>query len=154
MTAWVQDGPWSAETDPRSARRRAMPISAYHARKLARWLDKLTSKSHGLQGMGKRKLHRLRLASKRLRYAIEFSEGALPEADFARWRSVVKQLRKGQRILGEFNDTKIRWSLIADLERSTGKSPTPDREQLKQLDRKKAARLLRRAAIVYRKTAG
>jgi hypothetical protein len=63
-------------------------------------------------------------------------------------------LRKGQRILGEFNDTEIRWSLIADLERSTGKSPTPDREQLKQLDRKKAARLLRRAAIVYRKTAG
>ena len=30
----------------------------------------------------------------------------------------------------------------------------PDREQLKQLDRKKAARLLRRAAIVYRKIAG
>ena len=152
MTAWVEDGPWSAETDPRSARRRAMPISTYHAHKLARWHDKLTSKSHGLQGMGKRKLHRLRLASKRLRYAIEFSEGALPEADFARWRSAVKQLRKGQKILGEFNDAKIRWSLIADLDRSTG-SPMPDREQLKQLDRKKAARLLRRAAIVYRKIA-
>ena len=153
MTAWVEDGPWSAETNPRSARRRAMPISTYHAHKLARWHDKLTSKSHGLQGMGKRKLHRLRLASKRLRYAIEFSEGALPEADFARWRSAVKQLRKGQRILGEFNDAKI--SLVTD-RRSRAidrKSPMPDREQLKQLDRKKAARLLRRAAIVYRKIA-
>jgi CHAD domain-containing protein len=153
MTALVEDGPWSAENDPRSARWHAIPISGYHAHKLARWHDKLASKSHGLQGMGRRKLHRLRLTSKRLRYAIEFSEGALPEADFARWRSVVKQLRKGQGILGEFNDARIRWSLIADLERSTGKSTTPDREQLKQLDRKKAARLLRRAAIVYRKIA-
>jgi len=112
MIAWVEDGPWSAENDPRSARWHAIPISGYHAHKLARWHDKLASKSHGLQGMGRRKLHRLRLTSKRLRYAIEFSEGALPEADFARWRSVVKQLRKGQGILGEFNDARIRWSVL------------------------------------------
>jgi len=154
MTAWVEHGPWSAETDPRSARRRAMPVSAYHARTLERWHDKLARKSHGLQGMGKRKLHQLRIISKRLRYAIEFSEGVLAEADAARWRSVVKQLRKGQKILGEFNDAGIRWSLIADLDRSTAKSRIADREQLKRHDRKKTARLLRRAAVVYRKIAG
>jgi CHAD domain-containing protein len=154
MTAWVEGGPWSAETDPRSARRRTTPISVYHARKLARWHDKLSRKSRGLQGMGKRKLHQLRIASKRLRYSIEFSEGVLDEADSARWHSVVKQLRMGQKILGELNDARIRWSLITDLERSTGRSLGPDLERLKQLDRKKAARLLRRAAIVYRKIAG
>jgi CHAD domain-containing protein len=154
MSEWVEHGPWSAGTDPRSARRRATPTSIYHAHKLARWHEKLTKKSRGLQGMGKRKLHRLRIASKRLRYAIEFSEGVLAEADFARWQAVVKQLRKGQKILGELNDAEIRWSLIGDLERSTGRTLAPDRGQMKQLDRKRAGRLLRRAAIVYHKIAG
>jgi CHAD domain-containing protein len=148
MTAWVEDGPWSAETNPRSARRRAMPISTYHAHKLARWHDKLTSKSHGLQGMGKRKLHRLRLASKRLRYAIEFSEGALPETDFARWRSAVKQLRKAedpQRI----QRRQIRWSLIADLERST----SPCRTAAVEAARPEGRGVLRRATGRLRKIA-
>jgi CHAD domain-containing protein len=154
MTDWIERGPWTAQQDPRASRRRALAAGTYHARKLARWHDKLTRKSRGLQGMGKRKLHRLRLAGKRLRYAIEFSDGVFPKDEFSRWRDIVKQLRKGQKILGELNDAEIRQSLIAGLARSNGSASVPDEKQMKEFDRKRARRLLRRAAVVYRKIAG
>jgi CHAD domain-containing protein len=102
--------------------------------------------------MGKRKRHRLRIASKRLRYAIEFSEGALPRDDFSQWRTTMKHLRKGQQILGELNDAEIRRSLTISLERSQESVSARDLENLKLRDRKKA-RLLRRAATIYRKIA-
>jgi CHAD domain-containing protein len=154
MWDWVGSGPWSARQDRRSARRRALPVSVFHAHRLARWHDKLTRRSRGLRGMGKHKRHRLRLASKRLRYAIEFSDGALPAEDFSRWRDIVKHLRKGQQILGELNDAEIRRLLEASLEDPQKRAATRDQEQLKLLDRKRKGRLLRRAAIIYRKIAG
>jgi CHAD domain-containing protein len=153
LSDWVGNGPWSATQDQRSIGRRVSPISVYHARKLARWHKKLVKKSRGLQGMGKRKRHRLRIASKRLRYAIEFSEGALPRDDFSRWRTTMKHLRRGQQILGELNDAEIRRSLTISLERSQESVSARDLENLKLRDHKKKARLLRRAATVYRKIA-
>ena len=78
MWDWVGSGPWATRQGPRAAQRRAVPVAVFHARRLARWHGKLCQKSRGLQGMGKNKRHRVRLASKRLRYAIEFSEGGLP----------------------------------------------------------------------------
>jgi len=151
MWDWIGHGPWSAQKDERSIAGRATPVSEFHARRLARWHEKLVARSRGLQGMGKGKRHRLRIASKRLRYAIEFSEGALPEDDFARWNNVLKQLRKGQKILGELNDAEVRRSLISDLAAIAQRpaQPTSGRAE----ERKRKSQLLRRAAIVYRKIA-
>jgi len=154
MWGWVGSGPWSTRQDPRSAQRRAAPVAVFHAHRLARWHHKLTRKSRGLQGMGKHKRHRLRLASKRLRYAIEFSQGALPKDDLPKWQAIMKHLRKGQQILGELNDAEMRRSLATSLERAQQRASTSDRKPLKLLDPKKKSRLLRRAAIVYRKVAG
>src|SRR6266702_484136 len=66
MSGWVANGAWSITPDRREVRLRAAPASAFHAQQLARWHEKLTERSRGLQGMGKNKRHRLRLASKRL----------------------------------------------------------------------------------------
>lgn len=154
LSDWVGNGEWSSKRDRRSMAKRESPASAYHARKLDRWHKKLVKKSRGLQGMGKRKRHRLRLASKRLRYAIEFSEGALPKEDFSSWRTPLKHLRKGQQILGELNDAEIRRSLAQSLQRSYGNVLAGDLEDLQPLGRKQRNRLLRRATIVYRKIAG
>ena len=153
LSDWIGSGPWSAIEDPRAIQERESPISKYHARQLRRWHRKLVKKSRGLQGMGKDKLHRLRLAGKRLRYAIEFSEGALTKEDFSQWRATVKQLRLGQQILGELNDAETRRSLAIGLEGSSERASARDLDDVKPLDRKRKSRLLRRAATVYRKLA-
>ena len=154
MWDWVGSGPWTARQDLLAARRRAVPVAEFHARKLTRWHRKLTKRSRGIQGMGKTKRHDLRLASKRLRYAIEFSEGGLPAEDYAHWRTIVKQLRKGQQILGELNDADVQRALIASL--TTPAEPVKEHaaKHAKLHARKRKGRLLRRAAAVYRKIGG
>lgn len=153
LSDWIGNGPWSAIEDPHAIRERDSPTSKYHARQLRRWHKKLVKKSRGLQGMGRQKLHRLRLASKRLRYAIEFSEGALTKEDFSQWRVTAKHLRSGQQILGELNDAEIRRSLAIGLEGPSERASARDLDDVKPLDRKRKNRLLRRAATVYRKLA-
>jgi hypothetical protein len=66
----------------------------------------------------------------------------------------MKQLRKAQQILGELNDAEIRRSLAANLEQPRENASGHDPEQAKLSDSKNKNRLLRRAAIVYRKIAG
>lgn len=154
MVEWVNHGPWTLQDDRDLLHLRASPASEFHARQLAGWHEKLVKKSHGLDRLGPRKQHRLRLASKRLRYAIEFSAGVLPKDDFAPWRAILKQLRKGQQILGELNDGEIRRGLALHLQgaarEGTGEQ---DRKRFKLLDHKKKSRLIRRAVMVYRKIA-
>jgi CHAD domain-containing protein len=154
MWDWVGSGPWTARQDLRAARRRSVPVAEFHARKLARWHRKLNEKSRGIQGMGKTKRHDLRLASKRLRYAIEFSEGGLPAEDYVHWRDIAKQLRKGQQILGELNDADVQRALITSLNKPA--KPVKERaaKHAKLHARKKKGRMLRRAATVYRKIGG
>ena len=153
ISGWVAKGAWSTTPERREVRRRAAPASAFHAQKLARWHEKLNQRSRGLQGMGKNKRHRLRLASKRLRYAIEFSEQTLAGDEFSKWLTTAKHLRKGQQILGELNDAEMRRQLVADLAVQQKPASTHRRKQLKLADRKKKGQLLRRAAVVYRKIA-
>jgi CHAD domain-containing protein len=151
---WVDHGPWSDMNNRSLVRLRASPASDYHARRLAGWHEKLVGKSRGLQQMGGRKQHRVRLASKRLRYAIEFSEDVLPKDDFARWRAIVKQLRKAQQILGELHDAEAARALAAELQQRVNTTRTGrQREPLELLDRKEKSRLLRRATVAYRKIA-
>lgn len=151
---WVDHGPWSDMNNRRLVRLRASLASDYHARRLAGWHEKLVGKSRGLQQMGGRKQHRVRLASKRLRYAIEFSEDVLPKDDFARWRAIVKQLRKAQQILGELHDAEAARALAAELQQRVNTTRTGrQREPLELLDRKEKSRLLRRATVAYRKIA-
>ncbi|MGY3616784.1 CHAD domain-containing protein [Bradyrhizobium sp. USDA 10063] len=151
---WVNHGPWVDMSDRRLVRLRASPASEYHARRLAGWHEKLVENSRGLKGMGKRKQHRVRLASKRLRYAIEFSEDVLSKGDFAPWRAIVKQLRKAQQILGELHDAEAARALAAELQQrvKTTRAGGP-RKPLELLDKKEKGRLLRRAAAAYRKIA-
>jgi CHAD domain-containing protein len=154
MWDWVGSGPWTTRQDRRAAQRRAVPVSVFHARRLARWHEKLSSKSRGLQGMGKNKRHRVRLASKRLRYAIEFSEGGLPADVYASWRDVLKHLRKGQQLLGELNDDEVRRELFESADALAQRARQRKAKHRRVHDRKRKSRLLRRAAAVYRKISG
>ncbi|WP_245321711.1 CHAD domain-containing protein [Bradyrhizobium sp. LTSPM299] len=154
MWDWVGSGPWTAKQDRRAAQRRAVPVSVFHARRLARWHEKLTRKSRGLQGMGKTKRHNVRLASKRLRYAIEFSDGGLPAEDYTVWRDILKHLRKGQQILGELNDAEVRREFADGADDQQQMTVKRQAKHEKIRDRKRKSQLLRRAAAVYRKITG
>ncbi|MGY3447097.1 CHAD domain-containing protein [Bradyrhizobium sp. USDA 4473] len=153
MWDWVGSGPWTARQDRRAAQGRAVPVAVFHARRLARWHGKLCQKSRGLQGMGKNKRHRVRLASKRLRYAIEFSEGGLPPDDYASWRNVLKHLRKGQQLLGELNDHEVRRKLVETADAAAHCAEERKAKHQRVHARKRKNHLLRRAAAVYRKIA-
>ncbi|WP_245350435.1 CHAD domain-containing protein [Bradyrhizobium sp. UFLA03-84] len=153
MWDWVGSGPWTTPQNRRAAQRRAVPVAVFHARRLARWHGKLCQKSRGLQGMGKNKRHRVRLASKRLRYAIEFSEGGLPADVYASWRHVLKQLRKGQQLLGELNDDEVRRALLENADSLAQRAHERKAKHQRVHERKRKSQLLRRAAAVYRKLA-
>jgi CHAD domain-containing protein len=74
LADWIDNGAWSTATTKTAARRRACPIVRYSRRRLTQWHERLLRKASGLEDMGAKKRHRLRLASKRVRYAIEFFE--------------------------------------------------------------------------------
>jgi CHAD domain-containing protein len=154
MWDWVGSGPWTTRQDRRAALRRAVPVAAFHGRRLTQWHQKLCRKSSGLLGMGKNKRHRVRLASKRLRYAIEFTDGGLPAEDYAAWRDILKHLRKGQQILGELNDAEVRRVLTESADDQQQETVKQRARHEKMRDRKRKSQLLRRAAAVYRKISG
>jgi CHAD domain-containing protein len=104
-------------------------------------------KSSKLAQMGTTKRHRLRLANKRLRYAIEFF-AALLANNGSTVRDTLKQLRKAQAALGELNDGSQGETLAASLPRHTA-SPAKTRF----LDRKREKQLVRATGRAYRKLA-
>lgn len=103
VAAWIESGPWTSSGGKAAAKRRETGIARYGTRKLARWRRKLLKSSRKLQDMNAEKQHRIRLASKRLRYAIEFFAGPLAHRN-SPTHATLKCLRQAQTSLGELND--------------------------------------------------
>jgi CHAD domain-containing protein len=142
-TGWAENGAWSMAKAKQAAQQRASPISAYGARKLARWLRKLLKKSRKLADMGIEKRHRLRLMNKKLCYSIEFLEDLFPDKN-SEQRVTLKYLRKAHKSLGQLNDDARGQSLATALGvRTPSQFLRPKRQQ----------RLLRTAVAAYRKLA-
>jgi CHAD domain-containing protein len=144
---WVDIGPWCTNGDKRAEKQRAARIVHYSTRKLTRWHEKLLKKSHGLEDMGASKRHRLRLANKKLRYAIEFFADLLSDKRSS-MRATLNQLRKAQASLGELNDAVQIEILAAGLPRNA----QPRGEGAGFLGRKRERELLRSAVRAYRKS--
>jgi CHAD domain-containing protein len=141
---WFDNGSWSVE-GRKHAEKRAAPITAYSAGKLARWQQKLLKKSRKLLKMNPEKRHRLRLLNKKLTYSIDFFERLFAEKKFEGLQDEVKYLRKAQRSLGQLNDNANAQSVAAALKGHD------DRATLNFLSPKREKRLLRSAAAAYRK---
>jgi CHAD domain-containing protein len=146
LSAWIETGPWSTANDPHMEKRRACPITRYSTRKLTQWREKLLKKAGGLEEMGAKKRHRLRLASKKLRYSIEFSSG-LRSDQLSSSQASLKHLRKAQQCLGELNDAVNGQALMTILQRTTGNH----RESHQFVDRQRERQLMRSTIRAYRK---
>jgi CHAD domain-containing protein len=147
ITGWVESGPWSIAKGKRATKRRASPVAAYSARKLARWHKEFLKKSPKLRNMGTKKRHRLRLLNKKLTCSIEFFGDLFSDKRFSRQQAALKYLRKAQRSLGQLNDDAKGRSLAAPLQRDGVPAP------LSFLGPKREKRLLKAAASAYRKLA-
>ena len=143
---WIERGSWLNKQGDRAAAQRACPITEYGARKLQRWQERLIKKSRKLQDMGVKKRHRLRLLNKKLCYAIETIAEVVSNDEISR-QQVVKYLRKAQRALGQLNDDAQGRALAATMGRSG------IRASQHFLSPKREKRLLRSAALAYRKLA-
>lgn len=148
VTKWIETGDWSRKRTNKAAKRRARPAGEYCSEKLSVWRKKLLKKSHKLKEVGAGKRHRLRLANKRLTYAIEATEDMAPASEKVAQQATIKSLRKAQKSLGQLNDNRRRRSLLATL----GDSKVDESGLLLDAGQKK--RLLRKAARAYDDLAG
>ena len=135
LTAWIENGDWSRKRTKKAIALRAQPAGQYCSDTLKKWQAKLLKKSRNLKEFSARKRHRVRLANKRLSYAIESTErlalsGETPAA--------LKLLRKAQKSLGQLNDDERFRTLAAALgeDRLDGSDLVLDAKQKKRLLRK------------------
>jgi CHAD domain-containing protein len=140
---WIEDGAWSRKRTKKAAERRARPAGDYCTEKLLAWRKKLLKRSRKLETIGTRKRHRIRLANKRLNYAIEAAASLAPASEKVAQLATQKWLRKAQKSLGQLNDDQRRRSLAAAL----GENKVDERDLL--LDAKQRKRLLRKAVNAY-----
>jgi CHAD domain-containing protein len=148
LAAWIENGDWSRKRTKNAAGRRAQPADEYCTEKLKEWRKALLKKSRALEEVGARKRHRVRLANKRLSYAIEAAEKLVPTSEEPAREATLKLLRKAQKSLGQLNDDARRRALASAL----GENKVDDSNLL--LDAKQNKRLLRKAVNAYEELAG
>ena len=148
ITAWIENGDWSRKRTKKAAERRAQPAEQYCSDKLKAWRKKLLKRSRKLKELGAHKRHRVRLANKRLSYAIETAEKLAPPGEIPAQQAMLKILRKAQRSLGQLNDDARFRALAAALG-----EPRMDGNAL-ALQPKQKRRLLRKATGAYEELAG
>jgi len=150
LSLWIENGGQTTTT----AKHRAEPIAAYSARRLSRWHRKLLKKSRRLEHMSTEKLHRLRIATKKLRYAIEFFGPLFSPKHPARQKAILKYLRKAQESLGSLNDAERARSLTASFQDSSHiVAPLEQKRAAVSDGGKHTKRLIDAAAAAYRKMA-
>lgn len=145
---WIEGGGRTTT----GGRHRTEAIAVYSTRRLSRWRRKLLKKSRRLESMNTDKIHQLRIATKKLRYAMEFFGSLVSPQHPARQKAMLKHLRKAQESLGSLNDAERIRSLTTSfmsLRRPAGHR-NPNRIEASD-DEKCTKRLLHAAARAYRK---
>jgi CHAD domain-containing protein len=148
FTAWIANGDWSRKRIKQAVAQRAQPADQYCSDKLQEWRKKLLKKSSDLRTVGAKKRHRVRLANKRLSYAIEAAETLVPPRETAAMKATLTLLRKIHKSLGQLNDDARFRALMAAL----GEDKVNGGELA--LDAKQKKRLLRKATGAYEELAG
>ncbi|WP_372929475.1 CHAD domain-containing protein [Methyloceanibacter sp.] len=110
ITAWVETGDW-ARKNRKLAKK---PVRRHALKQLARLRRGIKAKGRRLRDLSPAKRHRLRIRSKRLRYATEFFAATFPKKKSEERRNVsLAALEAIQDALGVLNDMATRKSLLA-----------------------------------------
>jgi len=144
-SAWIESGPWSTRRSKEAFRLRRCSLADHATARLTEWEETLLRKARKLRKLDVEKRHRLRLLNKRLTYSIESLTDLFDDDTLTKQKSILKQLRKAQRSLGQLNDDARGQALAASL---NGAGPEAG---IRFLDRKREKKLLRVASKAYRK---
>lgn len=118
VLTWIQCGNWRDSKDDSAARIRGQPIAVYAARELRRRHKKLVKQLAGLAQFDPDERHRLRIRTKRLRYAAEFFGGVFVGKKNAHRRDrLLSALKDLQSALGDLNDLANRDRLVSEIVR-------------------------------------
>jgi CHAD domain-containing protein len=145
MSVWIG-------SRPPDSLKHLISLTTYSDRQLNRWYKKLIKKSRVLEDMNASQRHRLRIQSKRFRYALEVLGQLLPGQSDARVRECLKSLRKIQKHLGQLNDAKQGRVIATTLAKST-RNDGPGWSSLFPTGRKARKRMVKAAALPFRQMA-
>lgn len=134
-TAWVETGPWLA-VDGKAEKRRGRPARRFAEKALDRRWTKVARSGRNLARLDDLQRHRLRIAAKNLRYALE---GFGPLFDTKAVDRFVGRLKDLQDQLGALNDAVMAGRLVERLD--------PEGDELAAAQRLLAARDRGRARL-------
>jgi len=144
-SSWIESGPWSTRRSKVAIRLRRCPLADHATAQLAGWERTLLKKAKKLRKLDVEKRHKLRILNKRLTYSIESLEDLFTDESLTKQKSILKQLRKAQKSLGQLNDDARGQALAASLNEAVPEAGT------RFLDRKREKKLLQIASTAYRK---
>ncbi|WP_426408280.1 CHAD domain-containing protein [Bradyrhizobium ganzhouense] len=144
-SSWIMSGPWSTRRSKEAIRLRRCPLADHATEQLTKWEKVLLRKAKKLRKLDVEKRHKLRILNKRLTYSIESLQDLFAEKSLTKQKSILKQLRRAQKSLGQLNDDARGQTLAASLNEAVPEAG------IRFLDRKREKKLLRTASTAYRK---
>ncbi|HEX5280705.1 MAG TPA: CHAD domain-containing protein [Micropepsaceae bacterium] len=118
VLTWIECGEWRNNVDNSTQQIREQPIVTYAVRELRRRYKKLVKHLAGLAQLDPVERHRLRIRTKRLRYAVEFFGGLFPGRKNRHRRDrLLSALKDLQSALGDLNDHANRDRLVSEIVR-------------------------------------
>ncbi|MGY8706321.1 CHAD domain-containing protein [Bradyrhizobium sp. 18BD] len=144
-SSWIESGPWSTRRSKEAIRLRRCSLADHATAQLAEWETALLKKARKLHKLDVEKRHKLRLLNKRMTYSVESLQDLFADESLTKQKSVLKQLRKAQKSLGQLNDDARGQALAASLNDAAPEAG------IRFLDRKRETKLLRTASKAYRK---
>ncbi|PWE77524.1 hypothetical protein XF30_12950 [Bradyrhizobium sp. SUTN9-2] len=144
-STWIESGPWSTRRSKEAIRLRRCTLADHATERLTEWERTLLKKARKLKKLDVERRHKLRLLNKRMTYSVESLADLFADGVTTKQKSILKQLRKAQRSLGQLNDDARGQALAASL---NGAGIDASRGFL---NRKREKKLLRKASTAYRK---
>lgn len=144
-SSWIESGPWSTRRSKEAIRLRRCALADHATAQLAEWENTLLRKARKLRKLDVEKRHKLRILNKRVTYSIESLQDLFADKSLTKQKSILKQLRRAQKSLGQLNDDARGQALAASLNEAAPEAG------IRFLDRKREKKLLRTASTAYRK---
>jgi inorganic triphosphatase YgiF len=123
--AWIETGDWTRNADHAAGMPRERPVAAVARVELRRRWKKILKLGKRLDELDAERRHRLRIQTKKLRYATEFFSTLFPGNKSTRRRKrLVARLEQLQDALGDLNDIAVNGKLseqLLDSEETAGK---------------------------------
>jgi triphosphatase len=114
LTAWLETGQWTNPYDDLVRDRGDLPIAVYAAEQLTRQWRKVRKKGKALAKLDARSRHKLRIQTKKLRYAAEFFASLFSNKRVVKRRKrFLAALERLQDGLGDLNDIAVHEKHIA-----------------------------------------